>query len=237
MSDFPARSRAAHDLRPWQNLLLQPLGWLLRLWNASLRLEISDEARVAFDCRDRPVAIVMWHNRLFVGANIVHHCRKGRPFFGLISASKDGAWLAAFFRMLRISAVRGSSSWGAREAANALIDVLRAGHDVGITPDGPRGPRYQFKAGGLIVARRAGAPMLLIGARFSAARQLRSWDGFYIPRPFSRVLIDCERIDPSKLPRDRDAALEQLTRTLQRLNGEAGPAAEAPGAMGARIGR
>lgn len=219
MSDRPTRGLAPHDLRPWQLMLLQPLGWLLRLWNASLRFEMDDASRSAFDYWHAPVALVMWHNRLFISPDIIRRCRRGRTFVGLISASRDGAWLAAFFKMLGFTAVRGSSSRGAREAVTDLIDVLRAGHDIGITPDGPRGPCYDFKPGGLIVTRRANVPLLLIGARFSAALQLRSWDGFYVPVPFSRVVIQCQRIEPSELPKDRNAALGDLTELLQRLNG------------------
>lgn len=220
MPDAPAHGPPAHDLRTWQRLVLQPLGWLLRLWNRTLRFEIGQDDRASFDCGERPVALVMWHNRLFIGAEIIRRFRGPRRFFGLISASRDGAWLAAFFRMLGISAVRGSSSRGAREAVGALIDVLRSGYDIGITPDGPRGPCYDFKPGGLIVARRANAPMLLIGARLEASCRLRSWDGFHIPRPFSRVRVRCVRIDPAALPRDREIALDQLRRILLELNGE-----------------
>lgn len=210
----------AHALTWWQLLMLWPLGLLLRLWTRSLRFEVSPEARAAFDIWDQPVAMVIWHNRLFISGEIIRRCRHGHPFYGLISASKDGAWLAAFFRMAGIGAVRGSSSRGAREAVMALIDVLRNGHDIGITPDGPRGPRYEFKPGGYIVARRANVPMLLIGAQFSRARHLRSWDEFAIPMPFSRVRICCERVLPESLPRDRDEALAELTRAMHRLNGE-----------------
>jgi len=216
----PAPPVRVHSLAWWQFAILWPLGLLLRLWARTLRFEVSPEDRAAFDLWDQPVALVIWHNRLFISGEIIRRCRRGRTFYGLISASKDGAWLAAFFRMLGISAVRGSSSRGAREAVTALIDVLRSGRDIGITPDGPRGPRYEFKPGGYIVARRTNAPMLLIGAEFSRARHLRSWDAFIIPWPFSRVRIRCERVVPDTLPRDREEALAELTRVMMRVNGE-----------------
>jgi lysophospholipid acyltransferase (LPLAT)-like uncharacterized protein len=213
-----AAPASTHALSGWKLAAIWPLGALLRAWGRTLRFELGPEDREAFNCWDRPVALVVWHNRLFLAAEIIRRCRRGRPFYGLISASKDGAWLAAFFRMVGISAVRGSSSRGAREAVSALIDVARAGNDIGITPDGPRGPRYEFKPGGLIVARRAGAPLVLIGAEFFSATQLRSWDRFYIPRPFSRVRIRCVRVDPASLPRDREEALAEVTRIMMQLN-------------------
>ena len=72
---------------------------------------------------------------------------------------------ARFSPLAGVGTVRGSSSRLGREAATTLVETLRAGHDIGLTPDGPRGPRYELKPGGLIVARRTRAPLLLIGGR------------------------------------------------------------------------
>jgi lysophospholipid acyltransferase (LPLAT)-like uncharacterized protein len=119
--------------------------------------------------------------------------------------------------MIGMYPVRGSSSNFGREAARTLIDVMRGGHDIGITPDGPRGPRYDFKAGGLIVARRTHAPILLIGGEFSSAWQLGSWDGFYLPKPFSCVRLQCELVLSEALA-DRDGSATQLQSRLLEMN-------------------
>ena len=104
-----------------------------------------------------------------------------------------------------------------REAAARLVDALKSGLDVGVTPDGPRGPCYDFKEGALIVARRAHAPMLLFGAEFASAWRLGSWDGFYVPRPFSIVRVRCERIEPEDLD-DRGTAASVLGMRLRAMN-------------------
>ncbi len=210
----------AQSIRGWNRLALWLLGNLLRLWARTIRIEIDDASRRALGRRDRPIALVVWHNRLFMGAECVRRYRGGQPFHGLVSASKDGAWLVGFFEMVGIKAIRGSSSWGAREAASAMIEASRTGHDIGITPDGPRGPCYEFKPGGLIIARRAQAPMILVGMDFDGPlKQLRSWDRFIIPAPFSRMTLRCEEQDPTTLPKDRSAAIEQLTARMHALNG------------------
>ncbi len=95
--------------------------------------------------------------------------------------------------------------------------MLRAGHDIGITPDGPRGPIYELKPGAVIVPRRTGAPLLLVGAEFSSAWRLKSWDRFYVPRPFSRVRMRCEIISAAQLA-DRDAGLALLHERLRAIN-------------------
>src|SRR4051812_41464011 len=141
---------------------------IMRAWGWSLRFDVSPAALQALNYRDRPVAFVLWHNRLFLTPEVSRRFRQGRHTYGLVSASKDGAWLEAFFQLVGIRAVRGPSSQLGREAALVLVDVLRDNHDIGITPDGPRGPRYDFKGGGLIVARRAQASLLLLGGAFEA---------------------------------------------------------------------
>lgn len=198
-------------------MLLWPLGALLKLWGRSLRFEASAADLQAYMKKDEPVAIVLWHNRLFLAAEIVRRYRQGRPAYALVSASQDGAWLSAFFSLAGMRTVRGSSSRLGREAATALVDVVRAGFDVGITPDGPRGPRYELKAGSIIVARRTRAPMLLVGAEFESAWRLKSWDRFVIPKPFSRVRMRCEVVTSDQLT-DRDEAAAKIQARLIALN-------------------
>lgn len=206
-----------HAIAGWRRLVLWPLGLIVRLWGHSVRFETTPRSRENLQKIDEPVAFVLWHNRLFLVAEIFRRYRQGRPVYGLVSASKDGAWLDAFFSLVGIRTVRGSSSKLGREAALALVDVLRRGDDIGITPDGPRGPIYDFKAGSLIVARRAHAPILLLGGAFEKAWQLPSWDRFYLPRPFSRVRVHCELIQAEELA-DRASAAEMLRSRLRTMN-------------------
>ncbi len=202
--------------------MLWPLALLTRLWAGSLRFDTSTEARAAIQSAEDAVVFVIWHNRLFVIPECYRRYRRGRPMYGLISASGDGAWLAAFFSHLNIGTVRGSSSRGGREAAAALVEVLRAGNSVGITPDGPRGPCYSLKAGALAVARHARAPLLLFGAEFTAAWRLGSWDRFYLPAPFSRVRIRCERINSDELG-DGDAGAQAIAARMRAINPDSNP--------------
>jgi len=195
-------------------MLLLPIGWLLRLWGATLRFEVTPEALKNLTKVDEAVAFVVWHNRLFLSPEIFRRYRKGRSFYGLVSASKDGAWLEALYSLLGMSSIRGSSSRFGREAVTALVSVLRDGNDIGITPDGPRGPLYDFKAGCLIVARRAHSPILLLGSEFTSAWRLKSWDRFYLPKPFSRVRIHCELVKNEELADRNDSAEQLRTRLL-----------------------
>ncbi len=194
-----------------------PIGLLLRVWGATLRFEASPESLKTLAKVDEAIAFVMWHNRLFISPEVFRRYRKGRNFYGLVSASKDGAWLDVLYSLLGMRTVRGSSSKGGREAVTALVNVMKAGNDIGITPDGPRGPIYDFKAGCLIVSRRAQSPILLLGAEFSSAWRLKSWDRFYLPKPFSRVRLLCELVSHDELA-DRNQSAEQLRTRLLAMN-------------------
>lgn len=202
----------------WRRVVLWPLGMLVRLWIRTLRIDVSPEDQRNYMKCDEPVAMVLWHNRLFLAALIYQRFRRGKPMYALVSASQDGAWLDAFFSLIGLRTVRGSSNRLGREAASALVEVLRGGFDVGITPDGPKGPIYEFKPGALIVTRRTKTPILLIGANFESAWRLdRSWDWFYLPKPFSRVRMRCDYIPATALA-DRDAATATLQARLLEIN-------------------
>lgn len=204
-------------VRGWQRWVLAALGWGVRAWGASLRFEASPASLAQLTFHQSPTAITLWHNRLFLAAEVFRRYRTVRPAYALVSASKDGAWLEGFFAMAGMRTVRGSSSRLGREAVSLLVEVLRAGNDIGITPDGPRGPRYEFKPGGVVVVRRVQVPVLLLGGIFEKGWVLPSWDGFVVPAPFSRVRVTGELVFPQRLD-DRDAAVDYLTQRLLALN-------------------
>ncbi len=176
-----------HQISGWRKLALWPLSILARLWGATIRLRISPPELEILTREDSPTVIILWHNRLFLAASVFRRFRKHRGVCGLVSASRDGAWLAAFFSLMGLGSVRGSSSQRTLESSRELIKTLQSGKDIGLTPDGPRGPRYDFKKGAVRVAKQAGAPIMLISGRLERAWRLRSWDRFYLPVPFSRV--------------------------------------------------
>ncbi len=80
-----------------------------------------------------------------------------------------------------------------------LVDLVENGHDVAITPDGPRGPRYSFGAGAISLAQLTGTPITPMHARFSRCVRMKTWDGFIIPLPFSQISVTAD--DPIYVPR------------------------------------
>ncbi len=212
-----SRKPVVHAVSGWRSLALWPVGMLLRAWTLTLRIEFSPLSRHHLGDIPQSAIFVLWHNRLFTAAEMFRRHHRKRDVYGLVSASRDGAWLEAFFSIVGIKSVRGSSHKRGREAALGLVEVLRAGYDVGITPDGPRGPLYQFKPGGLVIARRTGSPLVLLGSAYEAAWQVPSWDKFYLPHPFSRIRVAYDVIASAEIAAEH-FSLEQLEQKLQTLN-------------------
>ncbi len=211
----PPATHRVHAIAGWRRGLLWPLGLLVRVWCRTLRLEADPASRALLGRTDCAAVFTLWHNRLFIAAELYRRFRRGKRLFALVSASKDGAWLAAFFEVVGLHTVRGSSSRFGREALHSLAEKLRDGEDVGITPDGPRGPCYDLKGGGIILARKTGAATILVGMRFQCAWRLPSWDRFYLPCPFSRIEVRVEEWDHQRLAAGDEALTAVRTRLLE----------------------
>jgi len=103
--------------------------------------------------------------------------------------------------------VRGSSSRGGAVALRTLIRTLRAGDDVAVVPDGPRGPRAQMNPGVVLLAAATGAPLVPLAFGAHPARRMRTWDEFLIPAPFARGAVVFG--DPIVVGRDADLGRAQ----------------------------
>jgi len=163
---------------------------LLQLLIGTLRFEIDDRS----DLRNAPGAQryigALWHNRLLLIPFVVWRFLPVRRGGGaLISASRDGALIANVVERFTFQAIRGSSSRRGSSALRRLADVINAGRDVLITPDGPRGPVYQVGPGIVFLAQRSGTPVVPVNMEYSSCWRLHSWDQFIIPRPFSKVRV------------------------------------------------
>ena len=177
-------------------VILFPIGVFYRLWVSTIRFKFVDaNTKMMVLKNDKPVIITLWHNRLFLAGEWQRRFRGGRKCFGLISGSRDGAWLEAFYGWSGIHAIRGSSNRGGSKAIRDLVKTLKEGNDIGITPDGSRGPVYKAKPGVLVVGKLSNAHLLLIGFEYGWCIRLNSWDKFVIPFPFSRVKVRVNTVD------------------------------------------
>lgn len=138
--------------------------------------EIRNGARCIF---------ALWHSRLLALA----WTHRGRNAVILVSAHRDGEWIARVTQWLGFESARGSSTRGGEEGMRNLLRAAADGRLIGITPDGPRGPAERVKPGVAYLASRAGLPVVPVSAGSSSSWVLRSWDRFVIPKPFARVVV------------------------------------------------
>lgn len=199
--------------------VLFPFVLIMRLWMATLRFRADPETLLRLN---GPGVYVFWHNRLFVIPEVRRRYIRKERIWGLISASRDGAWTEALLRLFGIGAVRGSSNYRGAQAVKELIRVVRSGGSVGVAPDGSTGPRYVVKPGAAFVAKSCRIPVILVNADFDRAWRLKSWDRFFLPKPFSRVYVRCDRFDDwaSLGEEDVDAAARVIQERLLSIQRE-----------------
>jgi lysophospholipid acyltransferase (LPLAT)-like uncharacterized protein len=175
-------------LESWRARALIEFGFrVFRLWARTLRFQVEDPANVVALVREEPVIFAIWHNRLLMLPPVFDPCFPSRQSVGLISASRDGELISSLIERSGYGTIRGSTSRKGVIALRQLVEALAAGSNVLITPDGPRGPAYEASQGVIFVAQKSGAAVVPMSMEFSRAWRLKSWDRFFVPRPFSKV--------------------------------------------------
>jgi lysophospholipid acyltransferase (LPLAT)-like uncharacterized protein len=177
----------------------------------------EDSARAAW-AGERPVIVAFWHNRL---AMMPYCWPSARPFHMLISSHPDGQLIARTVKHFGIETVAGSSTRGGSEALRSLVRLIKSGVSVGITPDGPRGPRMRASDGAVALARLSGAPILPAAVSVSRRMVMNSWDRLIIALPFGEGTMVWG--DPIHVTGDADpaAARQRLESELNRVSAEA----------------
>lgn len=183
---------------------------LMRAFLATYRLEVRG-ARILADlhARNRSIIYAFWHGEQFV--LIPYHRRQGIGI--MVSLSRDGEAQARLLGSLGYVPVRGSSSKRAATGLVALIHHVRKGFDAGMAVDGPRGPLHEVKPGVATLAYKSGAAIVPLRVHPTACWRLRrTWDAYFIPRPFSRVTLEYRQ--PVELTRDIDIDVRVVAERL-----------------------
>jgi len=181
--------------------------FLIRLIGLTVRLKFHDNAGYYSGAHKGQYIIAFWHNRMIVMPLIFsrYYRRKGATV--LTSASREGSLVERVVRSFGMDVVRGSSSRRGAAALLALSDRMKADYDVIVTPDGPRGPCYRLGPGIVFLSQRSGQPVMPIRVDYSRFIELKSWDRFRIPLPFSRIDVTLEPLFFAR-PTDSEEAFE-----------------------------
>lgn len=159
----------------------------------------------------RPFIACFWHGRMLMIPNAWQYDAR---ISILISQHRDGVFISRTLNHLGVGTIAGSSSRGGGGALVAMVRTLKRGEYVGITPDGPRGPRMRAAPGAAAAARLSGAVLLPVSYSATRRKVLSSWDRFVLPFPFTRGIVRVGQ--PIEVARDADeTALEKARARLE----------------------
>lgn len=153
-------------------------GAFLKLLKKTMRFQtINMEKTLNIRC-----VYAFWHRDLVIGTLQ----RSGERIAVMVSLSLDGELIAGPIQELGYIPVRGSSS---RNGSEALKTMLRLSKeiDIGITPDGPKGPIGTIHPGIFQLALLGKIPIVAIAFDIDKEWIFNSWDRFRFPKPFSKV--------------------------------------------------
>jgi lysophospholipid acyltransferase (LPLAT)-like uncharacterized protein len=134
-----------------------------------------------------PVIFAFWHGDLLLQPYLYYQFRKIPKANVLISDHFDGQIIARIMRYFKLGTIHGSTTRGGAKVLIQGLKSLSEGYDIGITPDGPKGPRHVMSDGAVVMAQKRNAKVIVFHCVPSSYWQLSSWDRFTIPKPFGTL--------------------------------------------------
>jgi len=188
----------------------------LRLVRFTGRIDIreSEHIRVLMDT-NQPLIFCFWHGRLI--PNVI--CwQESRILHILSTPHRDGQIAAKTYNRFNIQTIWGSTQKGGTEAVRKILKTLKAGGVIGITPDGPKGPRQRMQKSALDMARMSGAMLVPVATSITRAKWLNTWDHMLLPLPFGHCILTFG--EPMEVPRKAtDEEFKALRQTFEdRMN-------------------
>lgn len=158
----------------------------IRVLGATWRFEsLDDPAFTAAQQSGERVIYCLWHSRLLP----LTYWHREQGVAVLVSTHRDGELITRIIESMGIVTARGSSTRGGDIGVRQLLRFAKRGHDLALTPDGPRGPAEVVKDGVVYLAARLAMRIVPLAAAADRAWVGRSWDRFRIPQPFARIAV------------------------------------------------
>lgn len=193
----------------------------LNLILRTCRIEIIGLDRFIHFAKQNKCVVMIWHNRLAIMPEIAQRFISHFKYRAVISNSRDGELLDILvnsYKGLKTLRVPHNSR---HQALGKIVDSIKNTNEIlVITPDGPRGPRYEVKPGIAFAAHKSQAYVIPLSWSTSHYWQLKTWDKLIFPRPFSRIVIQLgEPIPPSaEIKDDFESECHLLGNVLRELD-------------------
>lgn len=206
----------------WRIVAAIGVGLIRTFWATCRVVRVVGDEHMAKTLAGAPSLIpVYWHqHQLFCAKYLLEQEPRGLKLGFLISPSVDGEIGVMVLSHFGGHAIRGSSTHTGARALRDYRDALeKQGISPAITPDGPKGPRFVFKPGAILLSQMSQRPILPMA--YAASRAiLFQWDKFVLPWPFSRIVIAIGA--PRQVPRvmkpaDIEAWQRDMAADMKRL--------------------
>ena len=199
----------------WRIVATVGVGLIKMFWSTCRVVRVVGDEHTAWALSTAPSLIpVYWHqHQLFCAKYLLEQSGRGLKLGFLISPSVDGDIGVMVVSRFGGHTIRGSATHtGARALRDYYEALVKQGVSPSITPDGPKGPRFVFKPGAILLSQMSQRPILPMAYAASRAT-LFQWDKFVLPWPFSRIVIAVGA--PRQVPRTlQPAALEALQKEM-----------------------
>ena len=172
----------------WRSTRSEVLSFIV--WTAASILAGVSRVRIAGAHNLRRVVAhggitACWHSKTLFPVYILQR----RGLLAVISRSRDGEIQARVFERFGWELIRGSSGGGGIAAIRSAARAVRKGGAMGITPDGPMGPRERVQQGVAAIAALCDQGVVPVGVGCSRHYRMSTWDRYMLPRPGSRVVV------------------------------------------------
>lgn len=160
--------------------------WAIRIIGRTLRWH-AENLDTLKSIRDsgRNAILAFWHGRIFMAT----YRFRAQGIVVMISQNRDGEYISQVIQRFGYGVARGSSSKGSYGATVEILRAMQNGQDVGLSIDGPRGPRYVAKPGAAFLAKKSANPVIPFSISVEKKWTMNSWDHFQVPKPFSRAVL------------------------------------------------
>ena len=214
-----------HKAKWHQRFAAVLIGLFIRAVAVTIRFRLDDRSRSFNGAPGEKFIFAVWHNRLALCLMLYRRyavrSESDRRMAAIVSASRDGGMLARILEHFNVEPVRGSSSRRGGQALREMVSCAERGCDLGITPDGPRGPCYQVQEGVISTAQLTGLPIVPASYHLNWKIRLKSWDGFQIPLPFAScevVVGRVMRVPVEATDAERESLRQQLEAELRLIS-------------------
>ena len=158
--------------------------YLMLIITSTCRLKVHGKEHIdAIHKENKSWIYSIWHNNVLISPWAL----RKQNVTVMVSESKDGEIISRSVHLFGNTTVRGSTSRGSAKATRQALKTLKRNNPVAITPDGPRGPKYELQEGVLFLAALSKAAIIPFHSECSKQWEFNSWDKLKLPKPFSTI--------------------------------------------------